>query len=122
MTYNPYEEYDDNKVCLGVEGEFQGYSIRAYSSPDSEGRTFIDDGETEIGEVTENEKYGAPFKVDLVFMNKVYPMEGELASIRDEVGSSIAGQFEGKVDSVFDKIKGVESPADIIMDIEADDL
>lgn len=122
MTYNPYEDYGDNKICLSVEGEFQGYAIRAYSSPDAEGRTFIDDGEQEIGEVTDFEHFGAPFAVDLVFENPVYPMEGEIEDIRDEVGSAIAAQFEGKVDDVADKIFGSDDPFETIMGMDTDDI
>lgn len=122
MTFNPDEDYNDDRIVLTVEGEFQGYAIEAHSSPDSEGRTFIDGGDEEIGEVTKHDRYGAPFAVDLVFVNNVYPMEGEIDDIRDEVGSSLEAQFDGKVDNVFEKISDAEDPFDEIMDLDAKEL
>lgn len=120
MTFNPSDGYNDNRVCLSVEGEFQGYAIRAYSSPDAEGRTFIDDGDQEIGEISEPDRYGAPFPVDIVFQNGVYPMEGDISDIRDEVGSDIGAKFEAKVDDVFEKLG--DDPVEDIMSLEADEI
>lgn len=117
MSRDIPHSYSDDKICLGVEGYFQDYSVTAFCSPDSEGRTFID-GDQQIGDVTINDTYGAPFPVDVVIHDPIYPQKGEIEKIREEVGEDFANQFEGKVDSVFEKIKDADSASDIIEDIE----
>lgn len=107
MTFNPDEEYDEGRVVLTVEGDFQGYGVKAYSSANAEGRTYIGNGEKEIGEVRAD-NYGAPFPVDLVFTGSVYPQEGVISDIRDEVGSEIQAQFDGRVDDPIETIMGSE--------------
>lgn len=112
MTFNPSEEYGDEKICLKVEGELQGRSLKAFCSPDSKGSTYFDDGTKVGGAVTD--QHGAPFKVDIVLYESVYPNHGEMANIRDEVGDLIRAQFDGKIDNTFDKISGADDPIEAI--------
>ena len=120
MAFNPSDDYDSDKLCLCVEGEFQGRSLKAFCSPDSEGNTYFEDGTKAGGPV--EDQHGAPFKVDIVLYESVYPNHGEMANIRDEVGDLIQAQFDGKIDNIFDKISGADDPFEAIMDTSAEEL
>lgn len=122
MEFDPSDEYDEQKIVLEVSGEYQDYGVTAYSSPDSEGRTFIEDGEQEIGEVGEPDQFGAPFPVDVVIGEPIYPQEGEIQAIREELGEVFAAQFDGKVDAVYAEIEDADNPLESILSLEASDL
>jgi hypothetical protein len=121
MSRDVPESYGDNRVLLTVEGYFQDYSVTAFSCPDAEGRTFID-SDKEIGDVHHTEKYGAPFAVDVVIHDPIYPQEGEVEAIRDELGTEFQEQFDGKIDNVFEQLKDSEDPFEDIKNMETDDL
>lgn len=120
MTFNPSDDYGDGKICLTVEGEYQGRSISAYCSPDSEGQTYFADGEVVGNPIIE--QHGAPFQVDIVLHGDVYPELDEMRNIRDEIGDVIAAQFEEKTNTIFDKLEDADDSFEAIMEIDADDL
>lgn len=116
------ENYDDDTVCLCVEGLFQQYSVTAYSSPDADGRTFID-GDVELdAEKLADDRYGAPFPVDVVIRDPIYPQAGEIEAIRRELGDELAAKFDGKVDEVYEKIDQFDDPLQAILDLVPEDL
>lgn len=114
MTFDPTDSYDENRVCLTVTGEVQGFNVTAYSCPDAIGRTFIDGGETEIGDVSKSERYRAPFSVDVVIEDNIYPQEGEIESLRKELGEDFSNQFDQKLDNVFDKLSDDDDPIEAL--------
>jgi hypothetical protein len=124
MTFDPSENYGDERVCLTVEGDVQGRFVTAYCSPDADGKTYFTDGE-QVG-VADTSRYGAPFSVDIVLLDDVYPQEDDIQSIRDELGDEFSAQFDGRVKAVYDEIDSRtdddEDALDVIMDIETDDL
>lgn len=119
MTFDPSKNYGDNKVCLGLTGEFQGMSINAYASPDSIGQVYFSDGK-EVGEPVE-EAYGSPFPVDIVLLDDRIPQNGEMVKVRDEIGDAMAAQFDSKVDDVYEKV-GDDNPLETILDLEPEDM
>jgi len=121
MTFDPSDDYNQNRVCLGVTGEFQGHNLEAYCSPDASGDTFFADGER-INEVSDDDLYGGPFPFDIVLLDSVYPNEGEMEQIRDEVGDALAAQFEGKIDAVYDIVQDSDDPLQSILEADDDDL
>lgn len=120
MTFNPAENYGDEKICLTVEGEFQGRSISAYCSPDSEGQTYFADGETAGNPIID--QHGAPFRVDIVLHGDVYPEYEEMKNIREEIGTAISAQFEEKCNNIFEAIDGTEDPIEEIESLDPQDL
>lgn len=120
MTFDPSESYDEERVCLGVTGEFQGIGLTAYTSPDAEGNTYFPDGAVAGGPV--KEQYKSPFKVDIVLWDMAYPPKGTMDEVREEVGEALSAQFDGKVDAVFDKIKDSDDAFDAVLDLETDDI
>lgn len=122
MKFDKEAEYDDNRIHYRITGELQGYNIEAHCASDTDGRTFIEDGDEEIGEVTAPQNHGAPFPIDVFFQNNVYPMEGEIEDIRDELGTEFSAYFDRKIDEVFDEIDGSDDPFDTIMEMDPDTL
>jgi len=120
MTFNPAENYGDEKICLSVEGEFQERGLTAYCSPDSEGKTYFEDG-TEVGGVV-TDTHGAPFKVDIVLHADTYPGIGTMKPIRDEIGEAISAQFEEKTTNIFNEIQDAEDPIEAVESLSAEDL
>lgn len=120
MTFNPAENYGDEKICLSVEGEFQERGLTAYCSPDSEGKTYFEDGTEAGGPVTNT--HGAPFKVDIVLYGSVYPDYGEMKDIRDEIGEAISAQFEEKMANIFNEMQDAEDPIEAVESLSAEDL
>lgn len=109
MTFNPADEYDDSKITLKVEGEYQERALEAYCSPDADGRTFIDGGEKEIGEAKDIQN-DAPFPIDVIFKYNTYPMQGDMEKIRDELGTKFDAHFDKQVDGSdgIEQILGID--------------
>lgn len=122
MTFDPSNSYDENKVVLTEQGEYEGFTIRAYASPDSEGRTWIDGGDTEIGDVNTRERFGSPFPVDIVIEENIYPQEGEIEAIREQLGTAFEEQFDGKVDQVFEQIEDSDDPLETILQMDGSSI
>lgn len=119
MTFDPTEDYGDDKVLLTVEGEYAGRELTAFCSPDSDGAIHFNDGE-QIGEF--QERNGAPFSFDVVLSDNVYLQEGQGAEMSEELGDAFDEQFHAKVDAVHDKISDSDDPLDTILDLEPDEL
>lgn len=102
MTFDPSEDYQKDKVCLTIEGEFQGIGLKAYSSPDAKNVTYLEDG-AQIGERVVDQ-IAAPFPVDIVLLQNTYPQEGDVQPIREEVADEMSAQFDRKVDEVFENM------------------
>jgi len=111
MTFDPRENYDDSRLCLTASGEFQDIGVDACCSPESEGYTHFPDGEV-VGVGSSQEKYGAPFNIDIVLGTNTYPQDGEIQQIRDELGTEFANQFD------YAEIKDSDKPVETILNLD----
>jgi hypothetical protein len=117
MTFNPEDEYGEEKVVLTLTGEYQGYAVEAYCSPDAKGDTYIGGGDTRINEFPATKERGAPFRVDVVIGDNVHPQDGEVRQIREELGTEFKAQFDGKINEVYTEIIDADNPLESIMEM-----
>ncbi len=125
MAFNPSDGYDEDNVTLGAEGDCVGYEVKAFCSPDSDGQLYFSDGSTVSNEDVNpfhNNLNGAPFTFDVVLVNDVYPQEGDVDKIAEELGEKFNKQFSNKVDSIFNEIKDADDPIETILEMEPDEL
>jgi hypothetical protein len=106
--------WDEDRIVLTTEGP--DYTV--YCSPEADGGVYMK-GER-ISEET-LEQHGAPFPFDIVF-DGIYPREGEMELLAEEVGEQFAEQFEGEVDKVYETIKDSDDPVETIMDMDPESL
>lgn len=134
MTFDPIEEYGDDKIVLTSEGVYEGHELEAYCSPDTDGEDYDADGNV----VTEkpsnsnhpvhlptgdwsNSTFGAPFPVDIVFTAKI-PNPETVVEIRDQLGQEFNQDFHERCEEVYSIIDEADDPLQEIMDMEPDEV